>query len=81
MIHRDGDEAAIADEVDENFQPGWHWAHLAEAQSKIDWLSGASPSLWTVPADPSAAASQAGGAEHSEGHDHAGAVGGSPTGT
>ena len=24
MIHRDGDEAAIADEVDENFQPGWH---------------------------------------------------------
>jgi hypothetical protein len=24
MIHRDGDEAAIADEVDENFQPGRH---------------------------------------------------------
>jgi hypothetical protein len=24
VIHRDGDEAAIADEVDENFQPGRH---------------------------------------------------------
>ena len=35
MIHRDGDEAAIADEVDEHSsQAGM--AHLAEAQSKID---------------------------------------------
>ena len=45
MIHRDGDEAAIADHVEEHFQPGWH-RHLAEAQSKIDQLSGASP--WPV---------------------------------
>ena len=31
--------------------------HLAEARSKIDQLSGASPSLWTVPADPARRAS------------------------